>query len=189
MDWTQVIIVLIVQVVGLGTVWLKQRADADTARAAEAKQLKVGSDAKLAAEDAAAKAAEAKTAAAVAASKALAVADQVKDVAHTVDIVHTLTNSGMTEVREELKAARVEIRQLQQARVEQALQVRPLEPRPAGATETQDGIPTVAAPVLVVLPAPAATNDPHETAVPDDRTPMGRQEGTQSPPHPPEPLH
>jgi hypothetical protein len=39
-------------------------------------------------------------------------------------------------------------------------------------------------------PSPSAKKeDPHETIVPNDRTPMGRQEGTQSPPHPPEPPH
>lgn len=49
-----------------------------------------------------------------------ALSGKLDAVATTTDVIHKLTNSGMTEVREELKAARAEIRALQQQRVDDA---------------------------------------------------------------------
>lgn len=45
---------------------------------------------------------------------------KIDHVGETVDVVHKLTNSGMTEVRNELRLAREEIKALQEQRVADA---------------------------------------------------------------------
>lgn len=115
------IVVVVTQLAVSFALWVKLRENSIIASAS-----KTASDTAAHRADTAADKAEiAATSAAVAAVKADRTSLKIDEVAKTTDTIHQLTNSGMTEVREELKAARAEIKELQQIRFEQAIATAP----------------------------------------------------------------